>query len=120
MQERQGRMLTWLAGALVVLVGVVVLGDAEDAGQDEDEELFSPALPDLLEDQIDAVSITGPDGSVSVERSEEGWLLTEPLPAPSDLSPLIFADALLEAVLFAAAVLLADTAAPTPALQVTL
>ena len=58
MQEKQGRMLTWMAGLLVVLVGVVVLGEGDNESGEDDDETWIDALPGVERSQITELTIS--------------------------------------------------------------
>ncbi len=84
MQEKQGRMLTWMAGCLVVLVGVVVLGERDEEPTDEETETWSAALGEVERSDMTGLSITSASGTITIERAEDGWLLVSPLQATAD------------------------------------
>ena len=85
MQEQQGRMLTWMAGALVVLVGVVVLGERdEDAPEDDEAEVWTPAFADLDRADVTTMTITSGDKTLTLERADDGWRLSAPITATAD------------------------------------
>jgi len=84
MQEKQGRMLTWMAGCLVVLVGVVVLGERDDVPADEDDEVWRSALGEVERSDMTGLTITTADSTLTIERSDDGWQLVSPLQATAD------------------------------------
>jgi hypothetical protein len=84
MQEKQGRMLTWMSGILVVLVGVAVLGDRDDEEKDEDEEVWTEAMPGVERSAVTALTISSLGGSLSLDRDGDDWRLSAPIQATAD------------------------------------
>ena len=84
MQEKQGRMLTWMAGLLVGLVGVVVLGERDEEPGDDNEDTWTDALPGVERSQITALTISSGDDALVLERDDDGWQITAPLQAAAN------------------------------------
>lgn len=84
MQEKQGRMLTWMAGLLVALVGVVVLGERDADPVEEGDDTWSDALPGVTRSQITDLTITSGAESLVLQRGDDGWQITAPIQAPAN------------------------------------
>ncbi|MFT5682645.1 MAG: hypothetical protein ACI8RZ_003567 [Myxococcota bacterium] len=84
MQEKQGRMLTWMAGSLVVLVGVVVLGDREETPPDADEETWTSAFGEVERSAVTSLTITGTGAPLTLDRVDDSWRISAPIQATAD------------------------------------
>ena len=84
MQDKQGRMLTWMAGCLVVLVGVVVLGEQNGDTLEEEDEIWTAAFPDVERSQVTALHIEGTAYTLTLIRADDGWQMTTPIKAAAD------------------------------------
>jgi len=78
--EQQSRLLTWMAGALAIFVAAIVLIDPP--GDDDDTE--TTPLVDAPIDDIQAVTIIRGDETITIDRSEGPWRITEPAAMPAD------------------------------------
>ena len=85
------RNLIWLAGGLVVLVVLAVIGQRQttspsDVAQADDELL--PGLMDVL-DEVASIEVVGAGGATiaTLDRAEDGWTVRERDGYSADLVP---------------------------------
>jgi hypothetical protein len=83
------RTLAWLAGGLVVLVLLAVVGQRRTAPSDPETAgtTFLPALMDSLE-QVDGITVVGAGDMpiATLERDADGWTVQERDGYPADLT----------------------------------
>ncbi|MEL6347822.1 MAG: DUF4340 domain-containing protein [Myxococcota bacterium] len=84
MEERQSRLLTIMAGMLLLLVAVIVLIPEPDSDDGTGSGDFTDFLPDLQENDIVAVSLN----HITLERAADpngpSWRITAPGPLNAD------------------------------------
>lgn len=84
------RTLVWLAVALVVLLGLALVGQRQTApttASSDAETRFLPGLMDAL-DEVDTVSIVAAGGApvATLDRGPDGWTVRERDGYPADLT----------------------------------
>ena len=77
MEDRQSRLLTWLAGALLVLVAIIVLVEPPEGGGGDDEtEQWTPLFGEgIIEDDVGGLTLVRGDEKLAFERGDDGWTL---------------------------------------------
>jgi hypothetical protein len=81
------RTMIWLAGALVILAILAMIGQREQQPQTQSGDMFLPGLLESLDDvrRVEVVG-AGEDSVATLERGESGWTVLERGGYPADLT----------------------------------
>jgi len=81
------RTMIWLAGALVILAILAVIGQREQQPQTQSGDMFLPGLMESLDDvrRVEIVG-AGEEPVATLERRESGWVVLERGEYPADLT----------------------------------
>jgi len=81
-----GRTLAWLAGAVVILVALALLGQREKQPPTQSGALFLPGLMESLDD-VDRIELVrgGNEMAATLERGPTGWSVVDRDGYPADL-----------------------------------
>jgi len=80
----RSKPLIILAALVMVLGAYIYFYERHQLTTSQTEDRAAKVLPDLEEDDIQAISITNPAGTIRLAKDGETWRLTEPIDFPAD------------------------------------